>query len=429
MSAAGVDPLSLAPGYTPKTLAAAVKAKREKELGAFGPGAAFAPGTAGPNVKILAKVAYDEPLDPDETAVWEAWQAQQRENEEARSQIGYVDLGELMIEGIDPPEMLIDDWLVRGAHHIFFGQYGSAKTWGALLMAARMITAEKIVLWVDLEMGRRDVAERFLSLGISPDYVSNYLIYLEYPSFTGDAQDRDLWAGIIQHVRPDLVVWDAQTGALSAADIEENSGTGNAKWQRWYIEPVRKYGGTAVMIDHTGHDDKDRPVASRQKMAAAKVALSFSVKKGEEPGRDKIGYVTVECTKNNLAAAIPKQRRFRLGPDPDTGRFVFEQEELSVADILDGLEDDRSAQQSAKRMKIRNDIVALVKAHHDSGKEAEKRLTLNRIAEGVSGKAVHIREEAKELALSRQTGVRMELDGQACEFYWDPADPPAEVPE
>jgi hypothetical protein len=44
-----------------------------------------------------------------------------------------------------------------------------------------------------------------------------------------------------------------------------------------------------IVVDHTGHDAQGRPVSSRQKLAAAKVALSFSVKKGEEPSRERPG--------------------------------------------------------------------------------------------------------------------------------------------
>jgi hypothetical protein len=366
---------------------------------------------ASPGIMTLFKLAHGEPLAAEEQLVWDAWQAHEREQEEARSRIGLVDIGEIMERGVEPPDMLVQDWLVKGAHHIFFGPPGSAKTWAALLMAAVEIRSGQRVLWVDLEMGRESVAERLLALGLTPGEVSGYLTYLEYPAFTASEADRDLWAGLVQQLQPALVVWDAQTGALSAADVEENSGTGNAKWQRWYVEPVRRVGGTVIVIDHTGHDDKGRPVASRQKMAAAKVALSFSVKKGEEPSREKAGFVTVECTKNNLSAAIPTVRRFQVGPDAETGRFMFAPAEATILDHLDA----PSAQRGAELMRIRNEVSRLVREHSVEG----VRLSQRQLEQLMSGRAADIRREAKELAASKLTGVRSEPGPRgSIQYFW-----------
>jgi hypothetical protein len=322
-----------------------------------------------------------------------------------------VDLGEIMRDGVEPPEMLIEGWLVRGEHHTFFGAKESAKTWFALHCAASLIREGKTVLWVDLEMGRRAMAERLAFFGVSPEQVSEHFVFLEFPFFSMAEGDRADWAAIVHEVRPALVVWDAQTGALAAADVQENLGTDVAKWQRAYVEPVRRVGGTPLMIDHTGHDDQSRAVASRQKGAAAKVEISFRVKEDEKPGRDRMGYVTVKRTKNTLDAPIPEERRFRVGSED--GRFVIE----DVTDAAVEAADSRDAQ---RRMELCDRITAVLRLNPG------KRLTGRALERLVEGRGAEIRDAAKQLALDPNSPVEHAPGSRGSVEYWvDPAPPEA----
>src|SRR4051812_11098799 len=73
-----------------------------------------------------------------------------------------VNVGRLMLDGVEPPRMVLDEWLVAGELHWIYADAESAKTWLALILAIRVMEAGGIVAWFDEELGAAVIAERLL---------------------------------------------------------------------------------------------------------------------------------------------------------------------------------------------------------------------------------------------------------------------------
>jgi hypothetical protein len=163
-------------------------------------------------------------------------------------------LGDVMLGGDTEPEMLVDGLFVREKHHLVYGKKESGKTWVLLHAAAELVRRGEPVVWVDEEMGRRDMADRLRWMQLDPEAVSGLFTYLEMPMLNGSRESLALWTALLQVKRPSLVAVDAQTEVLASADLNENSGTDVAKWHAWYLAPALRLGAATVVIDHTGHD-------------------------------------------------------------------------------------------------------------------------------------------------------------------------------
>lgn len=207
-----------------------------------------------PSVALLFKRFYGEPLTPEEQASWDAYEKEVEEVTARREALGVVDLGDVMLGGDTEPEMLVDGLFVREKHHLVYGKKESGKTWVLLHAAAELVRRGEPVVWVDEEMGRRDMADRLRWMQLDPEAVSGLFTYLEMPMLNGSRESLALWTALLQVKRPSLVAVDAQTEVLASADLNENSGTDVAKWHAWYLAPALRLGAATVVIDHTGHD-------------------------------------------------------------------------------------------------------------------------------------------------------------------------------
>jgi len=278
---------------------------------------------------LFFKQYHGEAFTPEEEEVWAEYERGLAEYERRRSRLGLVDLAEVMREGATPPTMLVPGLIVEADHTVVYGPKEQAKTWLALWSAAFVMLAGGTVVWVDKEMGRKNLADRLVSMGVDIDLVADRFRYLEFPALDGSTESRALWEALFEYEEPKMVVVDAQTEVLADAGLNENSGTDHARWNGWYIEPARRRGVSTVVLDHTGHDEKGRPVGTRQKGASAKVELQVGIVKPFS--RDALGSFKVTPTKNTVAADVPKVQFFEIGFDPERG-FVFEPTMAALAD-------------------------------------------------------------------------------------------------
>ena len=267
----------------------------------------------------MFKRGRGEPLTEEEQVQWQQYEKDFARWEEVNHSLGIVDLAEIMERGTKPPQMLVDGLLVQGVHHIVFGTKENGKTWLVMAAAAMVMLGGGGVFWIDQEMGRELIAERFTALGVPPDVVLDHMVYSEFALFDTSPAHRALWAGLLEHHRPALVVVDAHTEVLAAANLNENSGTDIAKWQMAYMSPALALGSATLMIDHTGHENADRSRGSGHKGAQSKVELA--VKLRAEFDRETIGRMDVERAKNTAAADIPEVQTFELGGKDR--RFIF----------------------------------------------------------------------------------------------------------
>ena len=339
-----------------------------------------------------------------------AWEEYERRCEERRDRIGLVDLGEVMQEGVTAPEMLVDDLLVEAEHHYVYGQKESAKTWILLHACRQLVEADKTVLWADMEMGRKNVADRLIALGAEPEAVSAHFVYLEFPALDLGEETTVLWRTLLRVKEPALVVFDAQTEFLGVAKLNENIGTDIERWAQPYITPARRIGAATVVLDHVPHGGADRPVASRQKGAAAKVELK--VIRDEPFGREKVGRVTVERTKNTVSAPIPEKQSFHIGGDGEGG-FVFEPAEPAI--------DPNYAAKAEQEENVRQAIVEVLRGEGTEISQSNLRtLVRGKVDGGVADKRFN--EIAREMASDDQHPVAVEPRGQVRFYSLDDGD-------
>jgi hypothetical protein len=289
---------------------------------------------------LLYKKTTGVPLTLEEVTVWNAHVERQNEAERERELLGLVDLAEVMRDGATEPEMLVEGLLVEGEHHLWYGNKESAKTWLALWASAWVMGNGGVVVWVDKEMGRKNLANRMLTLKVPEQAVGERFVYCEFPTLDCSKRSTVLWKALLQAKQPALVVVDAQTEVLADADLNENSGTDIEKWMKAYVTPARRVGCATLMLDHTGHTEAGRSVGSRQKGAAAKVELSV-VKKARFDDK-QIGSVEVTRTKNTVAAPIDETQHFRIGGDGQGG-FTLERADLPARPKSLDADDDARA--------------------------------------------------------------------------------------
>jgi hypothetical protein len=316
-----------------------------------------------PDVRLLLKLGSNEPLTEEEGTTWEAYKAELAATEGRRALLGIVELGEVILGEDTRPRMLVDDLIVEGEFHIWFGPRESGKTLLALVQVWHLMLEGKTVVWVDKEMGRRSLANRFEVIGTLTGHskaevaaiVSEYLVYCEYPSLDTTASSVAAWVMMLDARKPVALFEDALTEALADAGLNENRGTDIERWISAYVTPARLRGISTVIIDHVGHSEGDRPIAGQHKGAAAKLMLKFEAV--TKPKREKVGELKVTCTKNSVDAPVPEVQRYKIGGLE--GRFVYEPAgPPNVTDLLDAEGENRTA----TRVRIQKRILEVLQA-------------------------------------------------------------------
>lgn len=235
-------------------------------------------------------------------------------------------VGRAMREGVPPPAMLIDEWLVQGVLHWLYADAEAGKTWLALIWAVEVLRQGRAVVWIDEEIGVREIAGRLNALGADPDAVERLFVYYSAPGYRmrGEGGQADIveWRRTLREVRPALVVMDTATDMLSQADMDEDKGKDITAWVAAYCDPAREVEATTVVLDHTGKGGAigKHAVGSRGKRAKAKVQYGMKTVRGYD--RNRIGRVWIDLTKNTLGAEIPPGKRtFECGGE--AGRFIW----------------------------------------------------------------------------------------------------------
>lgn len=241
------------------------------------------------------------------------------------------DVARIMREGVEPPRMALDDWLVEGELHWMFADAEAGKTWLALHLSLEIMRQGGVVVYFDEELGQSVIAERLLALEADPALIEARFVYAPFPSWqvmradevrrriaaqngTPLVDDPDLHRDFLKACRPTLVVYDTATDILSEADLDENSGVDVTKWVKTYPEEARKVGAAQLVLDHVGKSDKQTAVGSRAKRAKAKVQYKLARKK--RFSTSEVGEIELTVMKNTRGADIPHERKFEIGGDP-----------------------------------------------------------------------------------------------------------------
>src|SRR5581483_7916854 len=93
-----------------------------------------------------------------------------------------TDVASLMREGIEPAEMLVEDWLYVGELHWVFAEAEAWKTWVTLILAIEVMRQGKRVVWFDEELGKVMLVRRLLALQADPDVIEDRFAYYPFPN-------------------------------------------------------------------------------------------------------------------------------------------------------------------------------------------------------------------------------------------------------
>jgi len=168
--------------------------------------------------------------------------------------------GELMDRGIEEPEELLPDILLKGKAHNIFGPGGIGKTWVLVWMAKELVEAGKRVVILDVENGLRTYLERFDEVGTDRTLLNRNFVYGPFLSF-----DPESYARMLDDEKPDVVMFDSWIGFLAADGRDENVANDIALWADGYSKPALKRGVTVVVLDHVGHEHSERERGARRK--------------------------------------------------------------------------------------------------------------------------------------------------------------------
>ncbi len=272
---------------------------------------------AGGTVEELARLV-------EQTPDWELFPTEHPED-------GRVLLGEIMENGVEPPEELVDDVLLAGKVHSIYSGPGKGKTFLMLWLILRVIEQGLRVLLFDQENGSRILAERFEQLGADPKKLDEYLHYYFCPddlSITKGALSR--YEARLDEVQPALVLFDSWIDFLAANGLDENSSNDIATWAAHYTRPARRRGIAVLLLDHVPKEGGSSRGSGRKK---DEVDVMWALSNPDPFDRDKLGQIVLEREKDR-EGWLPKCVGFSVGGGADG--FVFERS----TDRVEGADQD-----------------------------------------------------------------------------------------
>lgn len=307
-------------------------------------------------------------------------------------------VADLMREGVPPAPMLLDDWLYQGELHWLYAEAEAWKTWVALILAVDVMKAGRVVAWFDEELGKVFLVRRLLALGADPDVIEAKFAYFDFPNMAKDDADRHDMT--LRAIAPALVVYDTATDMLTAAGLDENSGSEVTAWVKAFPERARQLGITQVVCDHTAKGG-DRSVGSRAKRAKAKVEYFFEAE--ERGDENTVGRLRVTLKKNTPGNKLPQERIFAIGGDGNGG-FVFDLLEQRASSTPAG-------RKVAKRDAVREQIERVLEAHGE--------LNQSQLVSLTDGARSIVMEVAKSMATEPHvSGVASYPDGRSIKYRW-----------
>ncbi|MDP9438840.1 MAG: AAA family ATPase, partial [Actinomycetota bacterium] len=221
---------------------------------------------------------------------------------------GRVDLGELLLGGIEPTPQLIEGLLYEGRIHSIASGPGTGKTLLALWMAIQVMRQGRPVLYLDAENGPKLIAERFREIGATPADLSRLLHY--YPAEVAlDARSLGQLAATVEEIEPALVVFDSFADLLSIAGLEENSNDDCTRWMRTVAQPIKDAGSAVLVLDHVPKGGKG-PRGGGSKRA--KVDVQWNLEVSQPFDRERTGEIELKHDKDR-EAWLPKIVRFSVG--------------------------------------------------------------------------------------------------------------------
>lgn len=213
---------------------------------------------------------------------------------------------------------------VPGLVHEVYGGSESGKTMLLLCAAWDEARAGAHVVWIDFEMGHRQMRQRLEGIGVpgeeierlANDPATRRFHYVRPDAPALAVQLADLLASA-PGVR--LVVLDAFTGVLTTYGRDSNSDVDVAGVYAELVKPFRELGAAVVMIDHPGKDPERGTRGSIRK--EQEVDLRYEVRVGGSAYVRGVGGASRLSVKKDRPAVLDRSAERRFVLTAPTWRF------------------------------------------------------------------------------------------------------------
>lgn len=202
--------------------------------------------------------------------------------------------------------------LVEGCCHQIVAPYQSGKTFLSLKCVKECLESGLVVLYMDYENRKASIKERSDLLGSKAEDREKFL-YVNHPNLDLSKDSQAQWAEFLEYHKPDLIIFDSQSGFLSKAGRDENSATGFQEWANVYLEVPKVLEMTTLVIDHTGWDGTASRGTSRKPDL---YDIIWKVKVKKKFSRRKVGQLELKIVKDRDSLLPYDCLSFEIGGDP-----------------------------------------------------------------------------------------------------------------
>lgn len=311
----------------------------------------------------------------------------------------FTDVADALDGGLEAPPQLVENLIIEAQVNWLSGHPGHGKTTVAMWIAKLYMENNGHVIWLDWEGGVTPTLLRAREVGVADDLLASNFHLANDPEISPDSTGLGKLERALRDWPKALVVFDSASKALSLAGLGENAPEEVTRWTTQIVMPVRKFGATALVIDHVvkgATATMPYPRGSGSKLADTEVA--WYVEKAEDFNREKAGELKLTRHKDR-SGILPEEVRLKIGdgmgglPIEVVGSGERSKDNLSV---------------------VKERVVGALKA------EAPKQLTTTQLRNMVTGNNTRIRDAAKDLAADPTEPVSVESgSGEKVLFCYD----------
>lgn len=207
-----------------------------------------------------------------------------------------------------------EPWLLVGKRYVFVAPAGAGKSLIALIVAVDVVAAGGTVAIVDVDMGEEEYVRRLADILDARDdddtlagSCSERLHYFAYPRLTAEWSAED-WAAAFAGM--DGVIFDSSRLMLSSHGLAEDSNDDYATFAADRLVPLSRAGKFTIMLDNTGHGEKNRSRGAKAKDDLNEVV--YAVKVGVKFDRESAGHLIL-ARKRARFSEVPSELRVPIG--------------------------------------------------------------------------------------------------------------------